>query len=307
MKALIRKNGHAVVEEVAEPQLDHTEDVKIKVITAGLCRTDVYAMNGEIPVQEPLILGHEFCGEVIESGPDSPFNPGDVVTANPLIKCGECDECKAGRECSRPHFLGLQENGAFAEEISVPAGNLFPVESRVDPRRAAYTEPLAAALAVLKAPINPTDHGAIIGDGRIAELTYRVLKHYGFESIERGPTLSFANKANQMDFAIEAEATPSSLHTLLKIVKQGGTAILKSRPASPVPFDVNLAVRKDIAIYAVGYGSFDEAVRLLSEGELPVDDLLGPSYPLDQYTEAVQAAYAPDAPKIFFDIGKRGD
>jgi threonine dehydrogenase-like Zn-dependent dehydrogenase len=302
MRALMRAKGRLCIQDVAAPQLGSAEDVKISVTTAGLCRTDVYVAQGKIAVAEPLILGHEFAGLVMEAAAATGFHAGDAVTVVPLINCGVCHGCMTGRACLDQKFLGLHANGAFADEVVVPARNVRRVPEWLDPRRAAYSEPVAAALAPLNVDLPRDGYGLVLGNGRIADLTHRILVRHGFVNTKVLSVDEAAGLKGQFDFAIETEATEKAFRVLLEALRFGGTAVLKSRPARPVPLDVALAVKKDISLRAVSYGSFDDAIALLADMSWDIDDLLGDSFGLGQFENAMSAYEASGAVKTFFDL-----
>jgi threonine dehydrogenase-like Zn-dependent dehydrogenase len=205
--------------------------------------------------------------------------------------------------CDRPSFLGVDLDGAFAEEIVIPARYLKKVPATLDPRMAAYTEPVAAALAVLNAPLPKNGSGLILGVGRIAELTDRILRHEGFSDVTRLSVEKATGLSNDADFVIETEANEISLRVMMQALRPSGLGVLKSRPVHPVPMDVALAVKKDIRLFAVSYGSFDRAIELIESGALSLDDFLGSSFALDAFDEAFAASLDEASVKVFFQIG----
>jgi L-iditol 2-dehydrogenase len=303
MRALLKDAGGVRLAEVADPDGIAADEVRVRVTVAGICRTDIYVAQGRIPVREPLVLGHEFTGVVAEAGSASGFRDGDHVAAIPLLPCRDCAGCRTGRRCAQPLFLGLNLDGAFADEIVLPARNLRLVPESLDPRRAAYVEPVAAAMAVLNPPLPKNGLGVVLGDSRIAMLTERILRHAGFASITRLAVGEAASVSNVAEFAVETEATEVSLQRLLDVVRPGGTAVLKSRPSMPVPFNVALAVKKDITVHGVSYAGFDQAIDLLVRGDMQVDDLLGPVVALEDFATVIPACDRSDAVKTFFRIG----
>ena len=213
-----------------------------------------------------------------------------------------CASCAAQDDCTSPLFLGVNIDGAFAERIVVPAAALLRTPETMDPKRAAYVEPVAAALAVLGAPLDRTGRGLVLGDNRIASLILRIVEIHGFANFVR---LSLAEAlADTALFAtvIETEATAPALAAMFALLKPHGLGVLKSRPAAPTPIDVALAVKKNLRLQAVGYGSFEQAIALLHGGTLDVDDILGQSFALEDFERAFAASEAGDAGKLFFAI-----
>lgn len=303
MRALTRRNGGVQLDEVPAPRRRRADHVRVTVDVAGLCRTDLYVAQGRIAVREPLILGHEFSGTVVEGDERAAFRPGDRVTAIPLVACGSCGECQAGRSCAEPKFMGVDLDGAFADEVIVPAGYLRKVPRTLDPRQAAYTEPVAAAMAVLNAPLPKNGAGIVLGISRIAELTARILAAEGLCHVSKLGVGDAVGLSNSADFAIETEANETSLRVLLDIVRPGGIAVLKSRPARPVPLDIALAVKKGITLFAVNYACFDRAIEIIASNSLGLDDFLGDSFALDAFDQAFAASSDGASVKVFFQIG----
>lgn len=275
-------------------------EARVRVLLAGICRTDLQAAEGKLGVAEGRVLGHEFVGVVEEVGPGCSLAPGARVTATPLLPCGACEGCERSEGCYRPSLLGVQRDGVFAAQAVLPASALHEVPATLPLRRAAYVEPVAAALAVFNAPIRPEQRGVLIGKNRIAELTRRLLEARGFTSLahaDEGEPLP----PDRFDFAIETVATTATVEAMLRAVRPRGCVVLKSRPAAPVALDVALAVRRELRLHATGYGSFREAVALLAH--LPVDDLLGDVFPLAHHRDAFAQATRSESAKLFLEPG----
>lgn len=133
MKALQRRNNQLTLAQVPMPAAGPNE-VLVKVLMAGICRTDQYVGNGTIPVQEPRTLGHEFCGIITQECGD--YKQGQMVTINPLFE-----------DLS---FVGIDHDGCFAEYAVIPVSQVYPINT-TNLKLAAYIEPIAASLAPLKA------------------------------------------------------------------------------------------------------------------------------------------------------------
>jgi threonine dehydrogenase-like Zn-dependent dehydrogenase len=146
-------------------------------------------------------------------------------------------------------------------------------------------------MAVLKTPIRPDERGLVSGDGRIAELTRRVLAAHGFRNVASAGDGPF-------DFAVD---TGGPLGALLAVVRPGGRVILKSRPFEPVPFDLARAVAKEITLHGASYGSFRAAIALLDR--LEVDDLFEEAAPLEDFERVLARARRAESKKLFFAPG----
>lgn len=276
------------------------DEVRVRVELAGICRTDLLLAEGRLPTPcRPLVLGHELSGTVDAVGAEvDGVAIGGRVAVFPWVGCGRCPVCRAGRSsrCPEATMLGWHRAGAFAEYLTLPARAVHPVSAGLGPDRVALAEPLAAALAVLEAGLDPGQRGLIGGSSRFALLAERVLREAGFERIERidGPA-----EPDAYDFAIETAPSAALWANLMGALRPGGTFVLKSRPAEPVLFDAAQCVRKHLTVRGVDYGAFERALALLEEGRMFVDDLVGPSFPLADFAAAFAAAAADDARKVF--------
>lgn len=104
------------------------------------------------------------------------------------------------------------------------------------------------------------------------------------------------------DFVIETKATEEVLRQALTIVKPKGTVVLKSRNFAPVPLDFLAAVKKEVVFRATHYGSMGQAIELIADGKIEVDDLIGQSYSLEEYASALHDCMQREDTKPFFTI-----
>lgn len=289
MRAIRRTDAGARLVVLPLPALEYDDDVLLRVRLAGICRTDLYVLDGRYGPAATEVTGHEFVAEVVRAGPAvREFAPGDRVTATPLV--------------AEDEILGVQRPGAFAEYLVLPRSCLFAVPSGLDDRLAAYSEPAAAALAVEAAGLTRADRVLLAGEGRIAELTERALARLRPRRLLRCSFAELARGAvapGSFDCAVETGARDDELALLVEALRPGGRLVLKSRPAEPVRFDLRRAVEKDLTLRCVRYGSFARAIDALATGALRVDDLLGPVFALDDFAAAFAAARASEARKIF--------
>lgn len=308
MRALVKDGGSVEVRRVPSPR-PRADEVVIEVALAGLCRTDVYVARGRIPSPDPLVLGHEFAGVVSAFGDEvQGFGEGDRVGVMPIIPCGRCGWCVAGRTlwCQDTVMLGVDLDGAFAERIAVPARAVYPLPKRMGWRMAAYLEPIAASMAVLDAPIEPGEKGLILGDSRIATLTQRVMLATGFGCVpvcelERADQL----ESDSYQFVIETCATDDAIAQISRVLRPGGVLVLKSRAPWNVSFDPRAFLRKELTMKATHYRDYARAIELADTGCLHVEDLLGAEHPLEAF-DAVFAAAGDGGPTKQFFVPWRG-
>jgi threonine 3-dehydrogenase len=187
MKALIKKESRPGLwlEEVAEPQIG-INDVLIRVDRTGICGTDLHVYEWDdwaqktIPV--PLVVGHEFVGEVIEVGSNvADFEPGNVVSAEGHVVCGRCRNCLAGRRhlCKATKGIGVNRPGAFAEYISVPMTNVWHHKADIDRDVASIFDPFGNAVHTALSFDVLGEDVLITGAGPIGIMAAAVVKHAG--------------------------------------------------------------------------------------------------------------------------------
>lgn len=181
MKAAIWYGGKDVrIEEVPEPDL-RPDDVLVRVKAVGICGSDLHAYEGiskrRVP---PLVMGHEIAGEIAEIGRDvKEFQRKDRVIVQPVLRCGECEQCRSGNEniCRNMRLLGLHVPGGFAEYIAVPARNCYEMPDSLVFEKACLTEPLSVAVHVVNnAPIRVNDTVLIVGAGIVGSMITQVAR-----------------------------------------------------------------------------------------------------------------------------------
>lgn len=306
--ALVREVGGPRLRAVAAPGGPGPGEALVRVAFAGVCRTDLYAAEGRIPVAAGRVLGHEFSGRVEAVGEGvRGLEPGHAVTADPRLPCGKCRGCGAGGACVRPRFLGLDVDGVYREWALLPARSLVPLPEGLDLRVGAYVEPVAATLAVLGAGISPGERGVVYGAGRIAALAYDVLRAHGFGQVEMFDSSSGGGLDDDAyDFAIEAGLTAAGLRALVRALKPKGRLVLKSRSVEPLPLELGPLVQKELSLVAAHYGSFEGAVRLLASGRLDLGDRLAPPRPLDEFASVFANEARESRHKAMFALGPEG-
>ena len=249
MKALVYTQPNEVqLLDRPAPTLDAGE-VILKIEAVGICGSDMHAYHGHDPRRKPgLVLGHEFCGTVLESA--SPlYAKGTRVTGNPLITCGTCDYCVQGRNnlCSRRTMVGMTRPGAFADQMSIPAASLIDMPQDMSPVHAAVTEPAATALhainlsmRVLVRPVQEC-RVLILGGGAIGMLSALLLKNYGCgdltvaevnplrrEQLQRHAKVKTYNpkdsnpSEDSFDYVIDAVGSKITRNTAMASVRAGG-------------------------------------------------------------------------------------
>jgi len=192
MKALVLTAPEALAyRDVADPPA--AGDALIRVAHVGICGSDMHAWAGHDPRRPaPLILGHEAAGTVIE-GPLE----GCRVTVNPLVTCGRCEPCRAGREnlCAARQIISMPpREGAFAELLAMPPANLVVIPDHVSTAAAALTEPLACGWHAVRLAAQALDRPLadvrclVLGGGAIGLGAALVLRARGAAAVHVAET-----------------------------------------------------------------------------------------------------------------------
>ena len=166
MKALWLSGGRLRLREDVETAATAVREARVRVLTAGICGTDLALVDGLYPFEG--VPGHEFVG-IVEDGPYALM--GKRVVGEINAGCGCCPECLAGlaKHCRARTALGIRgRNGAFAEYLQLPADNLHPIPDSVSTDAAVFTEPLAAALDIVERLAPATGARVLVVGGRQA-------------------------------------------------------------------------------------------------------------------------------------------
>ncbi len=185
MKALVKSRAERGLwlTDVPEPK-PGINDVLIRVHRTGICGTDLHIYKWDewaaktIPV--PLVVGHEFVGEVVEVGSNvADFQPGQIVSGEGHVVCGRCRNCLAGRRhlCADTQGVGVNRAGAFAEYIVLPMSNVWVHASGIDEDVAAIFDPFGNAVhTALSFPVLGEDV-LVTGAGPIGIMAAAVARH----------------------------------------------------------------------------------------------------------------------------------
>lgn len=318
MKALTFLDSLKVVDDAPIPQ--RAGEALVRVICAGICNTDLEIARGYAGFKG--ILGHEFVGRVVEA-PDSSI-VGRRVVGEINAGCGKCDLCSKGdpRHCAERTVLGIKgRGGAFAEFLSLPAGNLIEVPESVSDEAAVFAEPLAAALSILEqVEFSPTENVVVIGDGKLALLIVLALTAAGanlrvigkheekldlarkFGARETLNILTQRLDLEPADVVIEASGSPSGLETALRILRPRGTVVLKSTHHGSTQIDMSTVVVNELRIVGSRCGRMQPAIAMLKSGRADLTPLITNQFELADGVRAFAQASLPESMKVVLRI-----
>jgi threonine 3-dehydrogenase len=187
MQALVKSAPGPGLElrDVPEPGMG-INDVRIRVRKTGICGTDLHIADwdpwAQRTIHPPLIVGHEFVGEVLEVGSNvHDIAAGDIVSGEGHVVCGRCRHCRAGRWhlCANTVGLGVQRDGAFAEQVVLPVTNVWHHWPGIDEEVAAIFDPFGNAVhTALAFPVLGEDV-LVVGAGPIGLMAAAVARHAG--------------------------------------------------------------------------------------------------------------------------------
>jgi len=302
----------------------------VQVFASGLCGTDYRIWNGDRAVQYPLILGHEFIGEVVAVGAGvETLRPGQKIAVEPNYSCGACPLCREGNRnlCLSRTAIGIDVNGGFAEQACLPARCCWPAPPEISDDQLMLAEPLAVVVrAVARGEAKRGESAAVLGVGALGLLAIQVLKARGVRVLAIGRTghrehLARAMGAEQftaggagaaaeaarafsgregVDLVIETAGTGVAVEQALELTHPGGRVVLTGLPHEASTVNFFGVVRRELRIIGsmIYRDEFPEAIRLLSSGAVTVDRLVTHRFPLARIQEAFAAHRSADSIKV---------
>jgi alcohol dehydrogenase len=312
MMAAVFDNGLKLVRdrEIAEPRQGWA---RIKVIVAGICKTDMEIMKGYLGFRG--VLGHEFVG-IVDHCEDQAWI-GQRVVGEINAGCGKCHWCAQGlgRHCPDRTTLGiLNHDGCMAEYCILPKKNLLVVPAGISNEQAVLTEPLSAACEILEQfPIRGNERVVVLGDGRLGILCAWVLSTVASDVtlIGRHPEklslaqwhgirsrMSTDRVGGGADLVVEATGSDQGLSAAISLCRPRGTIILKSTMA--LHRDVNLSdvVINELTILGSRCGRFADGLAMMNKcPDMPLTRMISARYPLSEVHEAFIRARRPDVLK----------
>lgn len=317
MQALVRDDGNIVrLKDMPTPSINNDCDVLVRVRAAAVCSTDAAIISGAFGGTTPRILGHEIAGEVAEIGPGvTTLKPGDKVSLQPTIFCGQCPSCVKGNWhlCPNRSFVGLDADGGFTELMVVPAVNLIPVPKAVSFRHACMAEPLACVIHAISRIDSPIDDGVIItGAGISAYLFAQVLMAGGLSpdrilvtgrrdarlaaikqlgahvlDVRQGDLAAtaadvFSSAAPEL--LIDQTGDPELLLGAMDIIARQGTLFIYDFTGHDIPFNFGKMQLREITLKtSTGCpGTMDAAIAMIAAGEVNLEGVISHTYPPTQ-------------------------
>lgn len=312
-----------------EPKLQNDTDVLLQVETVGVCGSDMHYYRtgriGEMVVEYPYLVGHEFSAKVLEVGSAvTNVAVGRRVTVDPLMFCGQCDQCRKGREntCRNQKFLGCpgQADGCLCERIVMPAECCFTVPQNVTAQQAALLEPFCIGLYARKLAGDVAGKSvAILGAGPIGLCVYQACRAAGAGKVYmtdiRPERVDFAKRYGAtwvgnpetqdvvseilaaapggVDVVFEAAGQQATIDQAVELLTPGGTLLLIGIPEEDrISMHVSSVRRKELTIQNVRRQNHcvPAGIELLAAGKIDLDPMVTHTFPLDETKQAFDIA-----------------
>ncbi|WP_068673458.1 zinc-binding dehydrogenase [Oceanobacillus sp. Castelsardo] len=323
--------GSLTLKEKEIPTLNSEYDVKIKVEAASICGTDVHILADPPghPATTGVVLGHEFVGEIVETGSGvSTVQIGDRVVIDPTLVCGNCSYCKSGHAhmCENSSTIGIFEDGGWTSYCVVPSMNVHKISKDVPLEVACLAEPLSVVVnGIEKINIQPGDNVVILGSGPIGQIFTQAVKAAGAGKIictdfsdfrleystKSGATRTVnPNKEDIIQIVKEEmligadvviDCVGVLLNQSLELVRKGGKILLVGMndhaETTVRQYDIT---RNEITIQGTYIQNFDfpKVTKILETNLLNLDEIITHRITLDKIHEGMEVMRSGEAIKV---------
>jgi L-gulonate 5-dehydrogenase len=316
--------------DLPEPTIGDT-DVLLKIKKVGICGTDLHIYTGGMSVKPPLVLGHEFVGDVVKTGKDvTRVRVGDRAVAEHVIGCGKCSYCRTGKRnlCKNPTVIGLHKQGALAEYLAVPEELVYSLPEKLSYDDGVLAEPLSIAVyAVRKANVQVGDNVAVVGQGPIGLFVDQVAKIagatvYGFDKHDN--RLEFAKNHNYIhqkinitqpdflevfrnmiatdgaDVVFEAVGREQSAEMALELARSSGKVLVLGVFEHNVQVNMMHIVKKELTVQGswTCIFSFKQTLSFLESRNFDTDIMITNRYPFLDTKKAFDEALSDKGNRI---------
>src|ERR1700682_3193350 len=300
-------------------------DVLVRVKAASICGTDLHIYGwdrwSQGRIRPPLTLGHEFCGVVERVGQEvTAVKAGDFVSAEMHVNCGHCHQCCLGQAhiCQNLRIIGIDQDGAFAEVVKIPASNIWKLDPAIPEHYGAILDPLGNAVhTVLAGPI-AGQTVLVTGCGPIGLMSIAVAKACGSSTVFATETteqrramatqmgadmllnpaeidavarITAETNETGVDVLLEMSGNPSAIQQGFRSLRAGGRASLLGIPTEAVPLDLaNDVIFKGATVQGIYgrrmYETWVQMTALLKARRLNLEPLFGERSSLEKFENA---------------------
>lgn len=332
-----RGTGHLVLQEMPEPQIAPHE-VLIRVRACGICGSDLKIQTDQHPYTPPVIVGHEFSGEIVQAGDQVVgWSEGDrVVSEQHTRACGQCRQCLTGNAfaCAAKRAPGYFVHGAFARYIKVPAWLLHRIPHGLSFIEAALSEPAAvAAHGVLdRTGIAPEDVVLILGCGPIGlvaalmaqaagastviitgidrdeKMRLPKARELGIDHVVNVARQDLAGMVSELtdgegaDVVIELAGALPAISQAFRLARRlGRVGIIGQPPADEVAIPYREALFRALTVsfsYSSKYTSWERALSMFARGAIRPSQLITHVLPLEEWERGFELSRSGEAVKV---------
>ncbi|MCP4849231.1 MAG: L-threonine 3-dehydrogenase [Verrucomicrobiaceae bacterium] len=336
MKALVKSKAEPGLwmQDVPEPKV-RINDVLIKVDRAGICGTDLHIYQwdawaqGAVPV--PLVIGHEFVGEIVSVGSNvKDFKEGDVVSGEGHLVCGHCRNCMAGRRhlCAETRGVGVNRTGAFAEFIALPQTNVWYHDQSLDRDVMALFDPFGNAAHTALSFETLGEDVLITGAGPIGIMAAAICRHAGARNVvitdrndfrlelaagmgatrtvnvEREKLVEVQRELGMQegfDVGLEMSGNPDAFRDLLANMCHGGKIALLGIPGKDIAIDWNTVIFNGLTIKGIYgremYETWYQMTSMLQSG-LNISPVITHRFAFDDFQQGFDAMQGGESGKV---------
>ncbi|QGX39398.1 L-threonine 3-dehydrogenase [Permianibacter aggregans] len=320
--------------DAPKPQVG-PNDVLIKITKTAICGTDMHIYKWDdwaqktIPV--PMAVGHEYVGVVAEVGSEvRGLKIGQRVSGEGHLVCGHCRNCRAGRRhlCRNTVGVGVNRTGAFAEYLSIPAENAFPIPDDIPDEIAAIFDPFGNATHTALSFEMVGEDVLITGAGPIGIMAVAICRHVGARHIvitdvneyrlglakkmgaTRAVNVSKENikdvmkelKMNEgFDVGLEMSGVPQAFRSMLEVMNHGGKIAMLGIPPSEAAIDWNQVIFKGLIIKGIYgremYETWYKMVAMIQSG-LDLTPIITHQFPVDEFQQGFETMASGNSGKV---------
>lgn len=337
MRALLKADGGPGLHlaEVPIPSIG-PGDIRVKVFAGGICGTDLHIYMWDqwarSRIHPPRIIGHEFCGTVVDAAPDvSHVAVGDFIAGEGHLACGTCHSCRQGRThiCERLEVIGVDRDGAFADYVVMPARNAWKLAPSISRDVAAIMDPLGNAVHAALETTLTAQTVAVIGCGPIGLMAIPICRMAGAEFVaasdvhdyrltlarRMGATFVFDARRDDVVARLRQETGGVGVNVVLEMsgsargladglgaLANGGWISLLGLPSGSIELDIANGIIFKEAHLAGIFGrklwqTWEQATTLLTMG-LDISPIITHRFPLERYEEGFALLQSGDAGKV---------
>lgn len=339
MKAIIKPKAGPGLELTDQPMPEYgINDVLIKVKKTSICGTDVHIDTWDDwaskTIKPPMIIGHEFVGEVAEIGSNvHDVHVGEIVSGEGHIVCGHCRNCMAGRRhlCAETQGVGVNRNGAFAEYIAIPQTNVWHCDPKIDTDILSAFDPLGnAAHTALSFPVLGEDV-LVTGCGPIGCMAIAIARHAGARYVvatdlnpyrrdlakkmgadrvidpsetELTDAMTELGMVEGFDVGLEMSGAGPALVEMIDNMCHGGKIALLGIPSKDVSIDWNQVIFNMITIKGIYGREMYETWYLMTamiQSGLDISPIITHRFPYTEFEKGFDLMKSGDCGKIVLD------